>query len=180
MWTVILKSFYNITIIYSYFTPVLADCLSRESERKQVFSNLQDSSQYSGPSQECFSLDGLHSSSYFQVLQSLYQSFADCTKSTNYNWNHRHFHFPRFFQFPSKVRVLNLFSLSFNFTRCSAGTAKSTILQVLFFFLFFFFINIRSGSLAEIRWSVCISKSQRSLCVSFSRTDSGLCIYYLS
>ena len=25
----------------------------------------------------------------------------------------------------------------------------------------------------------CISKSQKILCVSFSRTDSGLCIYYL-
>ena len=31
----------------------------------------------------------------------------------------------------------------------------------------------------EIMWSVCISKSQKSLCVSFSRTDFGLCIYYL-
>ena len=35
------------------------------------------------------------------------------------------------------------------------------------------------GHLAEIRWSVCISKSLRSLCVSFARTDSGLCIYHL-
>ena len=41
-----------------------------------------------------------HSSSYFQVLQSLYQSFDDCTKSTNYNWYNRHFHVPQFFQFP--------------------------------------------------------------------------------
>ena len=30
-----------------------------------------------------------------------------------------------------------------------------------------------------IRWSVCISKSQRSLCVSFSRSDSWLFIYHL-
>ena len=37
-------------------------------------------------------------------------------------------------------------------------------------------IIIRSGRLAEIWWSVCISKSQRRLCVSFSRTDSGLYI----
>ena len=35
------------------------------------------------------------------------------------------------------------------------------------------------GCLAEIRWSVRISKSQRILCHSFSRTDSGLCIYHL-
>ena len=35
------------------------------------------------------------------------------------------------------------------------------------------------GLLTEIRWSVCISKSHRSLCVSFSRTGAGLCIYHL-
>ena len=40
-------------------------------------------------------------------------------------------------------------------------------------------IIIRSGCLTEIWWSVCISKSQRSLCVSFSGTDSGLYIYHL-
>ena len=34
--------------------------------------------------------------------------------------------------------------------------------------------------LAKIRWSVCFYKSPRSLCVSFSRTDSGFCIYYCS
>ena len=51
----------------------------------------------------------------------------------------------------------------------------------LFFFFFFFFLLIvtRSGRLAEIRWSVCISKSQRSFCISFSKTNSGLCIYIL-
>ena len=43
----------------------------------------------------------------------------------------------------------------------------------------FLLIIIRSSCLAEIRWSICISKSQRSLCVSFTRTDSGLCIFHL-
>ena len=37
----------------------------------------------------------------------------------------------------------------------------------------------RFGRLAEIWWSICISKSQRSYCISFSRTDSMLCIYHL-
>ena len=41
-------------------------------------------------------LDGILSSSNFQVLQSLYQSFGDYTKSTSYNWHHRHFHVPVF------------------------------------------------------------------------------------
>ena len=46
-------------------------------------------------------------------------------------------------------------------------------------FLFFLLINNGSGRLARIRWSVFISKSQRILCVSFSRTDCGLYIYHL-
>ena len=50
------------------------------------------------------------------------------------------------------------------------GTAKSTIRHVIFFCWL---------SLAEITWSGCVSKPQRTLCVSFSRTDSGLCIYHL-
>ena len=39
-----------------------------------------------------------------------------------------------------------------------------------------FFSITRSGRLAEIRWSICISKSQ-SLCILFSKRDSGLYIY---
>ena len=37
----------------------------------------------------------------------------------------------------------------------------------------------RPGRLAWIRGSVCISKSQRSFCVSFFRTDSELYVYHL-
>ena len=54
-----------------FFTSVLADGLLLEFEWQQVSSSLQDSSQYSGRSQYCCSLDGLHSSSYFQLLHSL-------------------------------------------------------------------------------------------------------------
>ena len=46
-----------------------SDGLSLEFEWQQVSSSLQDSSQCSGHSQQCCSLDGLHSSSNFQVLQ---------------------------------------------------------------------------------------------------------------
>ena len=48
------------------------------------------------------------------------------------------------------------------------------------FLFFFFLIIIRSGLQGKIRKSVYISKSHRSLCVSFSRTGAGLCIYHLS
>ena len=83
--------------------------------------------------------------------------------------------FHSFFNSLPRSRYLSFFSHSFSFILWSAGTAKSTILQVLFFLL----IIIRSGLLAEIRRSVCMSMSHRSLCVLFSRTGAGLCIYHL-
>ena len=77
----------------------------------------------------------------------------------------------------ARSKYLSLFSLSLIFTLWFAGTVKSIIRQVLFYF---FLLRItRSGRLAGIRWSVSILKSQRILSVSFSRTDSGLCIYHL-
>ena len=90
------------------------------------------------------------------------------------------FMFHSFFHSLARSMYLFFFSHSFSFILWSAGTAKSTILQILFFLFFLFLlIIIRSGLLAEIRWSVCMSKSYRSLGVSFSRTSAGLCIYYL-
>ena len=83
--------------------------------------------------------------------------------------------FHSFFNSLARSKYLSFFSHSFSFILWSAGAAKSTILQVLFFLL----IIIRFGLLAEIRWSVCMSESHRSLCVSFSRTPAGLCIYHL-
>ena len=74
--------------------------------------------------------------------------------------------FHSFFNSLARSRYLSLFRHSFSF-----------ILQILSFF--FLLIIIRSGLLAEIRWSVCISKSHRGLCVSFCRTGAGLCIYHL-
>ena len=88
------------------------------------------------------------------------------------------FMFHSFVNSLAKLRYLSFFSYSFSFILWSAGTAKSTILQVLFFFFFFFFFvdYYRPGLLAKIRWSVCTSKSHKSLCESFSRTGAGLCI----
>ena len=72
------------------------------------------------------------------------------------------FMFHSFINSLARSRYLSLFLHSFSFILWFAGTAKSTILWILFFFLL---IIIRSGLRAEIRWSVCISKSHRSLCV---------------
>ena len=73
---------------------------------------------------------------------------------------------------------------------------SSKVLVFIFLFAFFQFypvvswngkVHLSAGSLfccwlsqgLVVWWSVCILKSQRSLCISFSRTDSGLCIYHL-
>ena len=58
--------------------------------------------------------------------------------------------FHSFFNSLARSRYLSRFSHSFSFILWSAGTAKSTILQVLFFLL----IIIKSGLLAGIRWTV--------------------------
>ena len=75
----------------------------------------------------------------------------------------------------TRSKYLSFFSLFFYFTLWSIGAAKSTILQILFIlFIYFFFLSdyfIRSGHLAKIMWSICILKSQMTLCVSFSRAD---------
>ena len=67
-------------------------------------------------------------------------------------------------------------SFCFLWFSLSTRTEKSSIQQVLFFLL----IITRFGLLATIRWSVCISKSQRILCISFSWTDSILYGYLTS
>ena len=88
------------------------------------------------------------------------------------------FMFHSFFNSLARSRYLSLFSHSFSFILWSAETANLTILQIFFLF-FLLLIIIRSGLLAEMRWSVCMSKSHGSLCVSFSRTGARLCIYHL-
>ena len=57
------------------------------------------------------------------------------------------FMFHSFFNSLARSRYLSFFSLSFRFILWSAGTAKSTILQILFLLL----IIMKSGLLAGIR-----------------------------
>ena len=74
--------------------------------------------------------------------------------------------------FLSILAVHNNASFFFSFT---LWTAKSTIWQVHFIFL----TITRSGRVAEIRWSLCISTTEIFFAFLFSRTDSGLCVYHL-
>ena len=91
---------------------------------------------------------------------------------------------------PASSKYLFIFLFSFIFPLWSIGTAKSykclsvaflfiRLLLLLFFVCMCVLIRTRSGRLAEIRWSVCILKPHRIMCISFSRTDSGLCIYHM-
>ena len=78
----------NMSFLWEPYSPALADGHSLEFEWEQVSSSLQKSSKDPGQSQQCCSLDYLHTSSYFQVLQPLNQYFGDCTVCNNYNWYH--------------------------------------------------------------------------------------------
>ena len=79
------------------FVPALVDGHSLEFEWQHVYSGLQDSSQYSGQSQQICCLNCLDSSSDFQLFKLLFQSFEDRSKCANYNWYHRHHHVSQLF-----------------------------------------------------------------------------------
>ena len=160
----LMSSIYIIIAILSFtpsefFTWALVDGLSLAFESPQVSRNL---------------LANLNRVVVWMVSTRPVISKSSSLFNNPYNWCKCHFHVPQFFQIPSKVGVLILLLLSFNFTRWSAETTKSTILKVLFLLLIF----TRSGPLADIRWSVCVPKSHWSLDVSFSWTDTGLCKYH--
>ena len=72
-----------------------------------------------------------------------------------------------FFSSLARTTYLSLFSFTFTFTVVCWYSKVYYSANCLFLL-----INPRSGRVADIRWSVCISKSQRSLDVSFSMTDS--------
>ena len=79
-----------------------------------------------------------------------------------------------FFSSLARSKHLSNFSLSFIFTLWSAAMAKFTKWLLLFFVL------INTSLLTGVWWSVYISKSEKILCIPFSLTDSGLCIYHVS
>ena len=82
-------------------------------------------------------------------------------------------HVLQFFQFPSKVKVFILLFSFFQFFLLRSARIKKIHNSANSLFLL---IITRPGRLAEIRWSACISEFQRILCVSFSWTNSSLCI----
>ena len=83
-----------ISLFWEFFTPALSDCFPLESEGQQMFSNLQDSSQYSGRSQNAIVLIVSTHPLISEFFSSSIKSYSDCdcTEHTSYNQYHRHFH----------------------------------------------------------------------------------------
>ena len=100
-------------------------------------------------------------------------------KSTNYSGIIVTCMFNSFFNTLARLRYLSFFLTFFQFYSVVSRDSKVDNFAISLFFFFFLLIIIRSDLLAEIRWSVCMSKFQRSLCVLFSMTGAGLCIYHL-
>ena len=97
--------------------------------------------------------------------------FCGCTKRTKYNWYRSHY-VPSFFQLPSKVLVFISLIAFFQFYRIIRQNSKVHYLAGSFFFSVI--IN-KSGRLANISWSIFISKSQRIVC--FIDEDGFLVVY---
>ena len=87
--------------------------------------------------------------------------------------------FNSFFQLPSKVEVFIFLFAVFQFYSvfCRDSKVHNSASSFFFFFFFFLLTITTSGRLAENTRSVCISKSQSILCVSFPRTNSVLCVW---
>ena len=79
--------------------------------------------------------------------------------------------------FPNKFQVLiTHFTFLTFYSVAPPRQQRQQFCKFCLFLLLLLLIVLKSGRLAEIKWSLCISKSQWGLHVSFSRTDSGLCL----
>ena len=145
-----------------FFTPSKADGFSLELKRQQVSSCLRDSPQYHTDFNNTLVLM-VSTRPLISKSSCCFTNLLVAVSSTS------------IYSFSSLARFsnLSLFSFSFMFTQLSAGTAKFKIQRILFLF----FVDYhRTWFSRLIRRSVCISKSQRILCVPFSLTDSGFCM----
>ena len=82
---------------------------------------------------------------------------------------------PQFFQFPSMVEVLIFLFTFFQFYSVVSRDSKVDNLANSLVFVNYY----KVWSSGRDWGSVCMTKSHWSLCVSFSRSDAGLCIYHL-
>ena len=99
---------------WEFFSSAFVDGLSQESEW-QVSSSLQDSSQHSCWSQQCYSLDCLHSSSYLMSSSYFTNHLVTVSRAQIKMGTAVTFMFHSFLQFPSKVEVFIFLFTFFQF-----------------------------------------------------------------
>ena len=88
--------------------------------------------------------------------------------------------FHSFFSSLAKPKDILLFRVFFYLHSVVCQDGKVFYLVDSLFFFFFLLSIAWSGLLTRIGLSVCITKSQKILCISFFRMDSGLCTHHLS
>ena len=79
-----------------------------------------------------------------------------------------------FFSFQARSKYLPIFFFDFHFVVCRNSKIHQTAIS---FCCFCLLIIIKSGFLAEIRWSVCISNSENFACLILK---NGFCFVYIS
>ena len=163
------KHYYYYWLLWEFFTPMLTDGFPQESEWQPFSFSFQNSYQYSDRS--------------LVWMVSTYTMISEFSSSiTN-----------RLGIVPSATAIIGI-TVTFMFHSFSLSLARSKYLYFCSPFFYFysvvgwnskvhysagspFLLTItKYGCLTEIRLSICILKSQRSLCISFSRMNSGLCI----
>ena len=135
-------------------------------EWQLISSGLQDSSQYSGRSQQCYSLACLDLPLISIFFSPLFKPFGIVSRTTNTILIIVTFMFHSFFCSLARSKYFFMFSLSFILTPWSIVGKFS-------------FLCSNFVLLTGIRWLISISKSQRVLWILFSRMDSNLCMYHL-
>ena len=111
-------------------------------------------------------MDGLHSSALSKSSSPFSNPLVTVPKAPITIGINCHLHVTQLFQFSRKVEVFILLFIFFQFYSVVSWNSKVDNFANSLFFLLLLII-IRSGILAEIRWSVCMSKSHRSLCVYY-------------
>ena len=118
-----------------------------QSPTNQPKLRVQNSSQYSGISWQCHSLESLCLSFDFQIFQPLCQDSGDRSECTNYNW----FMFHTTFSFLQRFTYLSLFSLSLVFYFVFRWDGKSIII-IIIYSLEFFTSGLADGLSPEFHW----------------------------
>ena len=138
--------------LLEFFSSVSADGFSLEFEWQQVSLNFQDSSQDS--------YNAVLSNAVIWIVSTRPPTSKSSRPFNNplvivpnapiTNGTMVTFMFTRFFNSLARSRYLSFFSLSLRFILWSAGTAKSTILKIFFFFFFVDFYKIWSSGRDQV------------------------------